>query len=291
MPVNGWVDTVDLMEPQEFAGYDPEDSGIAFRKSLEQERIWYFLMNPLTGELLEIVYPRGKERLREKGITTTFALIGQFLLLTDEFKIKQVEHCYRFWYWLKYSGINARREHIITCISEKCDMMFPGMYSPEEISEHSLNLTSQIQDNGKNSSIDDREQVKEDPSQIFQLNLEVIREFTECVSLSGDLMEVPGIDLLTKKKLMDRWIQNTYGLIGQFLFFKSEDLSPIQHLDLFWNWLKSIGIHQFRVPSIALSIAEKCEIVFPGIFPPETFLSVSNSLAHLIFSSFLFLLF
>lgn len=86
--------------------------------------------------------PAAREKLAEKGITTTYALFGQFLLLKEEGSIFHsnsdvifffigvgpVEHCDRFWYWLKAAGINSNRSGIVQCVAEKLDTTFPGLY-------------------------------------------------------------------------------------------------------------------------------------------------------------------
>jgi hypothetical protein len=77
--------------------------------------------------------PAAKAKLAEKGISTTFGLIGQFLLLKEE-GVGPIEHCDRFWYWLNAAGINSYRAGIVQCIAEKVDTMFPGIYDASKYS-------------------------------------------------------------------------------------------------------------------------------------------------------------
>lgn len=64
-------------------------------------------------------------------ITTTWQLFGKFLMLKEE-GIESVEHCEKFWYFLKQKGVSSHRSGIVRCIAEKCDTMFPGTYDPSQ---------------------------------------------------------------------------------------------------------------------------------------------------------------
>ena len=104
-------------------GYDKNRSSVGADKLAE------YLRADVDADLRSIpgVGPKAVEKLNARGITTTFQLIGQFLMLKDE-GVGPVEHCDRFWYWLKDVGIDSHRSGIIQCIAEKLDTMFPGIY-------------------------------------------------------------------------------------------------------------------------------------------------------------------
>jgi hypothetical protein len=91
----------------------------------------------ITGDITEVpgIGPAAKEKLADKGITTTFGLIGQFLLLKEE-GVGPIEHCDRFWYWLNTAGISSHRAGIVRCIAEKVDTMFPGIYDASLYPNH-----------------------------------------------------------------------------------------------------------------------------------------------------------
>mmetsp|Transcript_6560 Transcript_6560/g.9910 ORF Transcript_6560/g.9910 Transcript_6560/m.9910 type:complete len:115 (+) Transcript_6560:103-447(+) len=104
-------------------GYDPN------RSTIGPEGLSNFIQNTVTGDITEVpgIGPKAKEALAKKGITTTFQLFGQFLMLKED-GVGSVEHCDRFWYWLNSCGISSHRAGIVQCIAEKVDTMFPGVY-------------------------------------------------------------------------------------------------------------------------------------------------------------------
>lgn len=67
------------------------------------------------------------EKLKAVGITTTFELISQFLLLKGH-NVDYAEHCDAFWRWLKNAQIDSRRSEIVRSIAEKVFTVFPGLY-------------------------------------------------------------------------------------------------------------------------------------------------------------------
>ena len=48
--------------------------------------------------------------------------------MLKEKDVESVEHCDRFWYWLKDIGINSNRSGIVRAIAEKMDTIFPSIY-------------------------------------------------------------------------------------------------------------------------------------------------------------------
>jgi hypothetical protein len=104
-------------------GYDKN------RSSVNPDKLAEYLRADVVADLRSVpgVGPKTVEKLGALGITTTFQLIGQFMMLKDQ-DVGPVEHCDRFWYWLKDAGIDSHRSGIIQCIAEKLDTMFPGIY-------------------------------------------------------------------------------------------------------------------------------------------------------------------
>lgn len=53
-----------------------------------------WISQPITGDLSEVpgLGPAGIAKLKDKGVTTTFNLIGEYLLLKGE-GVESVEHC------------------------------------------------------------------------------------------------------------------------------------------------------------------------------------------------------
>jgi hypothetical protein len=84
----------------------------------------------------------------------------------------------------------------------------------------------------------------------------------------SELSSVPGLNSTNIEILNSVNITTTHQLIGKFLCFRTRDISPYQHTDLFWEYLESIGLNRNR-SSVVLAIAEKCERIFPGIYPVD----------------------
>lgn len=102
---------------------------ISFYPELSQERLAEFVRADVVADLLTIpgIGEKAVEKLNDIGITTTFQLIGQFLLLKGD-KVDAVEHREAFWKWLKDSQIDSWRSQIVECIAEKVHTVCPGLY-------------------------------------------------------------------------------------------------------------------------------------------------------------------
>ena len=91
-------------------------------------------MAPISGDLKEVpgIGPATEEKLRENQISTTFQLLGKFLMLKEE-GVESVELCDRFWYWLESIGTPAgHRGGVVQAIANKLDASYPGMYDPSK---------------------------------------------------------------------------------------------------------------------------------------------------------------
>ena len=89
-------------------------------------------------------------------------------------------------------------------------------------------------------------------------------EFVE-KEFEQDISSVPGIGKATSDKLMEAGIHTTYQLLGRFLSFKGSNMTPQEHCDEMWYWLKEIGVNTYR-SGIIQCLAEKCEIMMPTLY-------------------------
>lgn len=105
-------------------GYNPNFS------QTNPDRLAAFIQASITGDLKEVpgVGPATIKILKENKISTTFALFGIYLSLKEE-GVESVEHCDRFFYWLKDIGIApGYRSAVVQAIAQKMDITFPGIY-------------------------------------------------------------------------------------------------------------------------------------------------------------------
>ncbi len=82
----------------------------------------------------------------------------------------------------------------------------------------------------------------------------------------GDLLldNIPGIKEGAIEKLHAAGITTTFQLFAKFLSLKGVGVSSSEHCELFFEWLKSIGINSHR-SSIVAAIADKCSVLFTGL--------------------------
>lgn len=107
-------------------GFDPARSRVSPHSLAE------FIRAPLQGKLSEVpgVGQATERALRNAGVSTTFQLVGQYLMLKEE-GVGPVEHADRFYYWLSSLGSPAGfRAGVVQCIAEKMNVTFPGIYDP-----------------------------------------------------------------------------------------------------------------------------------------------------------------
>ena len=108
---------------------------------------------------------------------------------------------------------------------------------------------------------------------------EALAEFIRA-PITGELTEVPGIGPAAAKALASgddpaEKITNTFQLIGKYLLLKGPDdkehsVSCVEHCDKFWAFLQSKGVNSYR-SGIVQCIAEKCNILMPGIYDDTAF--------------------
>ena len=109
-------------------GYNPDRS----TTTTEALRAW--LAAPITGNLLEVpgigegnVLKLATANNGGDPICTSYELFGKFFLLKSP-GVLPVEHCDRFWFWLKGKGIISHRAAIVQACAEKLNLMMPGLY-------------------------------------------------------------------------------------------------------------------------------------------------------------------
>jgi hypothetical protein len=93
------------------------------------DKVSKWLRTPMTGELTEVpqLGPACAEKLKAAGISTTYGLFGQFLLLKEE-GVGSVELCDRFYYWLDSIAIPPGSKGTIThAVALKLEVTFPGI--------------------------------------------------------------------------------------------------------------------------------------------------------------------
>jgi hypothetical protein len=73
----------------------------------------------------------GAQRMKDAGVSTTFALFGKYLILKEE-GVESVEHCDRFFHWLTSIDMpSGFRSSIVEAVAKKLDVSFPGIYDGE----------------------------------------------------------------------------------------------------------------------------------------------------------------
>mmetsp|Transcript_10588 Transcript_10588/g.15872 ORF Transcript_10588/g.15872 Transcript_10588/m.15872 type:complete len:127 (+) Transcript_10588:83-463(+) len=92
--------------------------------------------------------------------------------------------------------------------------------------------------------------------------------------VSEEISSVPGIgprakELLAKEVEGDQAITTTYQLIGKFLTLKGQGMTPAEHCNAMWHWLKLRGVSSHRA-GIVLCLAEKVNLFMPGVWVPPT---------------------
>ncbi|CAM9968963.1 unnamed protein product, partial [Heterosigma akashiwo] len=104
-------------------GYDPK------RSQVSETQLAEFLRSAITGRIDEVPgvgnSAKGKLAESDEKIETTYQLIAKYLALKGE-EVDCIEHCERFWLWLKSVGINSYRSGIVLSIAEKVNTMMPG---------------------------------------------------------------------------------------------------------------------------------------------------------------------
>lgn len=94
--------------------------------------------------------------------------------------------------------------------------------------------------------------------------------------ITEDILEVPGIGPASKIALESAGICTTYQLIGKYLSLKGPGVTPIEHADRFWYFLKSIGTANGSRGGVVRCIAEKVNILFPNTYCSEAYESIED---------------
>jgi len=89
--------------------------------------------------------------------------------------------------------------------------------------------------------------------------------------VTENILEVPGIGRVSKIALESAGVYTTYQLIGKYLSLKGPGVSPIEHADRFWFWLKSVGTANGTRGGVVRCIAEKVNILLPNTYCSEAY--------------------
>jgi len=74
------------------------------------------------------------------------------------------------------------------------------------------------------------------------------------------------------KALEAAGITTTYQLFGKYLSFKGEGVTPQEHADLFYDWLKNdVKTAPGFTATVVTAVAEKLNITFAGLFDISDF--------------------
>ncbi|CAM9870941.1 unnamed protein product [Chrysoparadoxa australica] len=106
------------------AGYDPKRSQINEKQN--GSALATFLVSHITGDITEVPgVAEGNAALLAAGedndpdkVTTTHQLIGKYLSLRGP-NVESMEHCDKFWCWLRQQGIVSYRGSIVNAIAAK----------------------------------------------------------------------------------------------------------------------------------------------------------------------------
>mmetsp|Transcript_16736 Transcript_16736/g.23024 ORF Transcript_16736/g.23024 Transcript_16736/m.23024 type:complete len:122 (-) Transcript_16736:77-442(-) len=111
-----------------------------------------------------------------------------------------------------------------------------------------------------------------DPSK-SQAGADTIADFLRR-PISGDLKadKIPGVGAASIKALEAVGITTTYQLFGKYLSFKGEGITPQEHANLFYSWLKNdVKTAAGYTATVVTAVAEKLNITYPGLFDISDF--------------------
>ena len=80
--------------------------------------------------------------------------------------------------------------------------------------------------------------------------------------ITGKLTQVPGIGEKSQKSLEENGISTTFQLIGKFLSFKGEDVTPNELVDKFFEYINEVMPKNKFKHCVVRAIAEKVDIMF-----------------------------
>lgn len=91
--------------------------------------------------------------------------------------------------------------------------------------------------------------------------------------LCEDITSVPGVGpeaarILSSECENESAIETTFQLIGRFLTLRGPGMTPVEHTNAFWYYLKIRGVNRYR-SGIVHAIAEKVNLMIPGTFSLE----------------------
>lgn len=120
-------------------------------------------------------------------------------------------------------------------------------------------------------------QTMADVDEGFDINKSRVSQNALAEFLSDEIQEniqsVPGIGpeaarILSTACEGEPPIDTTHQLIGRFLTLRGPGMTPVQHTNAFWYYLKMRGVNRYR-SGVVHAIAEKVNLMIPGTFSIE----------------------
>jgi hypothetical protein len=88
-----------------------------------------------------------------------------------------------------------------------------------------------------------------------------------------DLCVIPGLGPVSKEHILTTTrncpqpIETGYALIGKYLTFKKENMTVVEHANVFFRWLEECGLHQHvNIHKIVHVVAEKANLMMDGLY-------------------------
>ncbi len=101
-----------------------------------------------------------------------------------------------------------------------------------------------------------------------------------------DIKQVPGIGQKHADALASSTtgypVTSTFQLLGMFLLCRGYGVNSVDHCNKFHEMLRARGVHS-HVNSVVLACANKCNIMFPGIYDGESTFEMKPTLTNLSF--------
>ena len=96
-----------------------------------------------------------------------------------------------------------------------------------------------------------------------------------------DLKVIPGLGMKTEEALKsytqncENPITSAYALVGLFINMKQAHMGRIDHINMFYDFLKKAGVHG-SIHTIIRAVAERAKLTFPGLYDHSDWVSHMN---------------
>lgn len=106
-----------------------------------------------------------------------------------------------------------------------------------------------------------------DPSR-SKVSSDTLGEFLTA-PLDSELLNVPGVGPATKSILEAHEINTSWQLLSCYLRVCDRDMTSKERVDAFWFFLEGLGVPGGTRSTIVKALAEKANIMIPGIYDTE----------------------